>query len=1198
MRNFVLLPVPKRARELIMYSALLLILACSSLSVNAQVKRPLDKKINYKVSNVSLAEALRKLKELSGVHISFQQDQVSKQPNITVDLTDKSGRQVLDKILGSTSLVYVESTSGDVLLVIRQTKKESVRAGKFFNVNGQVVDNQGAPLSNVSIMVLPEKRGLTTDSKGVFNLTAKENDVLRFSYLGMKTEEVVVKQDDFIKVALDTAPTVMTEYVVTGYQNIDKRMLTGAAVVLTADKFLTPGVASVDQMLQGKVPGMMTVFSSGSPSASPKIRIRGTSTVLGNASPLWVVDGVIREDKVELNPLQVNAALEAAKSANFSMVGNAISGLNPNDIESITVLKDAAATSIYGVQAANGVIVVKTKRGKAGPVSIGYSADMGFTGRPHYSKMNLMNSKERVNFSKELRAQGIYYIEQPMAVGYEGLVEQLRNRQITQEEFDLKVGQLETMNTDWFDLLMQNAFNHSHTVSISGGSGKSTFYASLGYSDNKGTTVGDNVKRISARMNMETQVTSKFGIRLFLDGAYRKANGFFQVNPQDYALRTSRAIHPDSSYQKIWSSTVTTAGIIANPVNYNIMNELANSGSSNTSQELTVNGQFDYKIVKGLSLNAVYSMEMSNNSSFAYATDHSYFIGALRGYNYGAYRNGDPVFAASPFPFGGTSYPDNTNRIAYNIRHQLNYNLNLFGGRDQFSAMFTHEVRSVKLDGVSTVEPGYFPDRGNTYYSDFYSNYAKAAIKHSVESRNTISNTVSYLGGLSYTFNRKYTINSTIRSDGSNRFGQFSNQRFLPNWSVGARWDVGSEKWFDKAAWMDAFSIRASYGSQGNVVSQVGPNLIAAYPSSPADQNSQEFILALKSLPYPELRWEKSKSWNLGADLSLYQGRLTLTFNGFSKKTTDLIIAKDIPTEYGVSKMYMNYGAMTNSGWDATVTVVPVQSKNITWTQSFNFGAVYNTVNNANVLNTTNDFLNGRAVIPGKPIGSFYSFPFAGLNPVNGQPLYDFGTDKAGFNASNPATWLSYSGSSDPIVELGSSTMIRYKSFTLSAMFVVKLGNKRRLNQLFSASTLRVTIPPPDVNVSKEFLSRWKKPGDEAYTNIPAFTNPDGSTGLGWSTYRPDFNYVVSPYTMYDQSTTRLVDGSFFRCSGITCGYAVPTKFIKRAGIKSMNINGSVSNPFVIANKAFHGQDPELDNSGGTSLPITSNYTLSVNFNF
>jgi TonB-linked SusC/RagA family outer membrane protein len=1196
MRNVVMPPVSLRARGHFMCAILSLFLLGTCIPLFAQVKRPLDKKISFKVTNVKLAEALRKFRELSGVHMTFNQEDVNSQPAVTVDITEKTGREVLEKLLSGTTIRFAEATDGNILLILKNNKKDNTRAGKYFDVNGQVVDNHGLGLSNATIMVLPEKRGLTTDKNGMFNLTAKEDDILRFSYLGMKSTEVKIKKDGFLKIALDTAPAVMAEYVITGYQTIEKRMLTGAVTTLTPDKFLRPGAASIDQMLQGKVPGMVVTFNSGSPSATPKIRIRGTSTIAGNAAPLWVVDNIIRTDPVNLSPLQVNTVLAAAQESNFSMVGNAISGINPYDIESITFLRDAAATSIYGVQAANGVIVVKTKRGKPGPVAINYNLNLGFTGRPDYSRLHLMNSKERIDVSRELLKNGIYYVPGLRSVSYEQLVDQLTSRQITQEEFSQKVGQLETMNTDWFDLLTRNAFNQQHSIGFSGGAGKTNYYASVSFSDNKGAFKGDDVQTFSGRLNLESALTSKLTVSLLMDASYRKADGYYKVNPFDYAVQTARTIHPDSFYIAQVSTNNRIPWANPEPIRYNIHNEIGQTGSTTTTQNFNINAGINYRLLKGLSFQGTYNMQASTNSSFNFITGRSYAAAQIRGYDYNAYKKGQEKFDKSPLPYGGIGYPSSTENMSLNIRNQFNYNLSLFEGRDNLSAMVSQELRSVKQEGVLSLEPGYYPERGNTYYSGYYNQNSKinSPAWHQVSNTNTITNTMSWMAGFNYQFNRKYTISSSIRTDGSNRFGQFSNQRFLPNWHVGVMWNITGEPFMENVKWIEQASLRGSYGSQGNVVDQVGPQLIASYPSSPVDDISNEFVLDLKSLPYPDLRWEKSRSLNLGIDLLLFKGRVQLTGNAYYNRTSDLIVTVELPLEYGVREMYMNNGNMSNKGWDASLIVTPIKTKSgITWTQQFNYSMNYNEVTRSGVISNYRQYLTGTAVVPGMPFGTFYSYPFAGLSPVNGMPLYNFDVTKPDYDLDEPSTWLKHSGRIDPILDMGTSTTLTYKSFTMNAAFLLRMGNHKRLNPLYASQASSVA-PSPEMNVSKEMLNRWRKPGDEAHTNIPGYANWDRAPFLP-----ADLPIgVSSPYNYYDQSSIRVVKGDFFRCTSINLGYALPLSTIKRFGARGMNIGINVNNPFIITDKAFHGQDPELSGMGGTALPITRSYTMSLSVSF
>jgi TonB-linked SusC/RagA family outer membrane protein len=1179
---------------LCLYSGLLFLFLFVSSLLSAQGLRPMDKKIDFRIDSMSLHDALRKIRDLSDVHITYNVEEIKNQPKVTLNLVNMTVRSIFEKLLEHTNLQFVEGSGQEILIIPKKRKKDPVKAEVYENVKGQVVDRKGYPLPNASIQLSSDKStGYTTDSKGFFNITAPQNDHLKVSYLGMKGVDEPIKIGVFIKIVLDTLPAVMHEYVVNGYQTVDKRMLASSVVTLTPDKFLEPGVPSVDQMLQGKVPGLMVVNNSGSPSATPQLRIRGTSTILGNAAPLWVVDNVVKEDPVNLNPLQVNSALQDAQNANFAIVGNAIAGLNPYDIESLTFLKDASATAIYGVRAANGVIIVTTKKGKAGPPSISYNVNLGSTDKPNYRTTDAMNSKDRIDVSREAISKGIFYAASPFPYSYEGLVNQLNLRQITQAEFAQKVGQLETMNTDWLGMLTTHAFNQSHSLSISGGMAKSTYYASLRYSDANGAFIGDGTKAYSGLFNLTTFITNRLNINLSLDADLRTANGYYQLNPMDYALKTSRAISADSSYPIGLPNSNSIGNGSLLYLHYNIFNEMSQTGNKTSTQDATASIGINYRIVDGLSWSSLFSGNTSGNRSFAYAADHSHFVSNIRGYDYGQAPIGSFPQTHSSLPFGGLAYPSDMFNVSYTIRNSLNYSCNFFGGRDQLSLMGTQEIHSVKADGTANQEIGYYPDRGNTYYNNGAGEgsptYQSVAV-----TTNTIQNTLSWLGVASYRLKKKYIINANIRTDGSNRFGQYANQKFLPTWSVAGRWDLSEEPWMTKSKMVSGISLRASYGTSGNVVTQVGPNLIAGYPSSPIDNASSEYVLSLVSLPYPDLRWEQTHQVNLGVDANLFNGRINFTVDAYYKKTNDLLISRNIPEEYGIAQMYMNYGNMDNSGFDASFNFVPVRTKDFSWSQAFVYSMNFNKVTQSSIINQLSDYLGGTAVIQGKPLHGFYSYDFAGLDPQKGFPTYNFKGQAGQQQATvTPDSWLNYSGRKDPLLNVATSTTLRYKRLMVMAQISVNLGAEKRLNPIYSATN--GYAPAPDQNLPKELNGRWRNPGDEKTTNIPGFANTSymylpGNVGGSLIS--------ANAYNMYDQSTARVISGNFVRIRNITASYSLAPQFMKGIGVKGAGINLSVSNPFILTSKRFNGQDPEILTTGGAALPIIKSYNLSMNLNF
>lgn len=1166
----------------------------SSLAQN----KMMDKRIDFDVDKVSVVEAMKALRQLSPVHLTYNVEELNAQPPVSVHLKNATTRKVLEAILEKTSLQYSE-TADEVTIFPRTDKKMGVRVKPVFFVVVRVSTGRGNPLDKVSILESEHGAGFTTSGDGSAKVLVCEGDQLKITYLGMKPVQYTVKGDGPIKIVMEEAPKVIDEVVVTGYQTLDKKLVAGSVYTLKGDDVITPGQTSVDQMLQGKVPGLMVVNTSGSPTATPTLRIRGTATFVGDASPLWVVDGVVQEDPVDLNPLQVNQLLSASNAANRAIVGNSIAGLNPYDIESITFLKDASATAIYGIRASSGVIVVTTKKGKEGPTQLQYSCNVGFNVRPSYNGINVMNSKERVDFSRDLMSDGIYYLTQPYNNSYEGLVAQLNDRSITQEEFVQKTQQLEAMNTDWLKLLFGNSFNQSHSVSISGGSGKTNYYTSLSYTDANGSANGDHETRYTGMFKLSTQLRTRVTLDLEFNGSLRQANGFFSVNPLDYALQTTRALSPDSSYITTLTTSMRTIGGYAySPVHYNIFNEIAQTGSTSSTKTVMASANVHYRIWNGLSFSSMLSANSVENDAFQYATDHSFYVSDIRGYDFGAYPANSPQVKGSSLPYGGLAFPANTSNLAYDLRNSLEYSHTLFKGRDRFIAMAGQEITSVTTKGFSSQELGYFPDRGDTYYSTAYNNgstvLANGSYNHYAQSTNQINNTLSYYATANYIIQSKYTLNANIRTDGSNRFGQYANQRFLPNWSVAGSWDMGEEPWFAKSMTINGLSLHASYGTQGSAVTEVGPNLIASYPMQALAAPENELQLYLQSLPYPDLRWEKTAQVNVGLNLNLFNSRINLTVEGYRRHSTNLLVTRPLPEEYGITTMYLNEGSMNNTGVDGNLNMVLIRRKNIGWDLTFVYGTVWNeVVQTGGIQNTYANYINGTVVQPGKATSAFWSYSYAGLSHTNGLPQFNrLQTSATDDPTLDPTTFLTYSGQLLPKVSAGFNTSFRYKSFTLDMQFAFNLGDKMRLNPVFANSNI-FAVPEPTQNMSRDLLNRWRQPGDELRTDIPAIQNLNTSE----LPYVPGTAMTISPYNLWDQSTARVVSGNFLRCRTLGAAYIIPASMTRTFGIHAASLRASVGNPFLICSKKLEGQDPETAGTGGASLPIRPNYNLGVNIN-
>ena len=490
-----------------------------------------------------------------------------------------------------------------------------------------MTDRKKIPIEGVNVVVKGRNIGTTTNKEGKFSLQfATLNDfVLEFSFLGMKKQEVKYVGRDTIRVMMEDEVHEMEEVTVvsTGYQKIDARKLTSAVTTVKAAEVVMPGLSTIDQMLEGYVPGMVFMSNSNTIGAVPRIRIRGTSTILGNQEPLWVVDGIVYSDPVNFDPEQLN-------DLDFvNLLGNAISGINPEDIDQIDVLKDASATAIYGARAANGVIVITTKKGKIGPPQVSYSFSGTFGRRPHYSdrSVNMMNSKERIAYSRELMEQHQTYGHINSWVGYEGAMHDYLTGKITFEEMQSQVSYYEKLNTDWFKILTQNTFTNKHTVSVSGGSSVLRYYASAGLQDVQGYVKGENNKTYSANINLTAnfkRFTMRFGMNASVQN--RKYTPT-ELNVLNYAYNTSRAIPAYGEdgepyyYYKFYSRGDAD---VSNRLGFNILNEMENSSQKYKTYATTLTASLDYKILESLKFGATLSYSTgSTNQELYYNEKHT-----------------------------------------------------------------------------------------------------------------------------------------------------------------------------------------------------------------------------------------------------------------------------------------------------------------------------------------------------------------------------------------------------------------------------------------------------------------------------------------------------------------------------------------------------------------------------------------------
>jgi len=1091
-------------------------------------------------------------------------------------------------------------------MMAQRNQSKGVEPQEGFLV-GTVTDEKGEPLIGVSIKFKDNNYGTTTSSDGSYHLpTAKvSSGTIVFSYLGMQTKELKYTGQSKVNIVMAEDAKTTDEVVVTGYGSYNRGRYVGAVNQVKGSDVLVANESSIDQMLQGVIPGMSVVNVTGKVGGTPKIRIRGTSTLLGNQEPLWVVDGVIQTNPT---PIPNDASpLSSDMDDMLQTAGNAISWLNPNDIETITVLKDASATAIYGSQASNGVIVITTKKAKPNtPLSINYSGSVSITQRPSYGLYDMMNSQQYMEFNQQMYQDRDSYTFQVLPIGYAGLVQQLQQKKITQSEYEQQFREMENRNTDWFDLLFRTPVSTQQNISISGGTEKLQSRLSLGFNTTPGEAKGNSLMSVTASSANTYRFNDKVTVDFNLSGSYRKTDDFYSgVSPYEYAMKTSRALplyNADGSlyYYPVYGSTSHSI-LNRDYYNYNILNELANTGNRGTNQTFQASASLRWDIIRHLQFQGDASLSLASVTSKQWATEYSNVIANIRGYEVGEVAVNSDAEKSSPLPYGGLLNTSDQKTVNYSVRGSLVYN-NVFAKKHAVTFNLGMQVTSNKVDGNTALRYGYLRYRGETFAtvpehsqlgtvtgSRYYYDLAEQ-MRQGTSVVNTKSNQLSEYMTAVYSYDNRYVVNLNGRLDASNRFGQDENKRFNPTFSLGAKWRIGEEPWMQWAHnWYDMFDISFSYGWRGNAVTEVSPYLIAK--DGGLHTYFHQYYLTVQSLPYPDLGWEKTKDWNLGVDFSFFDGRLSATFNYYNKNSK-VLSSSSVGAEYGVSTAYIDGTTMNNHGYEFIISGTPIRTKDWTWSLSFNTSRDFNKVKNNQFVNTPDNYLNGTAIVPGEAYGTIYAFDFAGLDPNNGHPTFNNLTKEA--KPTDFREYLVKAGNTQPDISGGVSTSLRYKNFHLRAQFAMSFGAQAYLPEYFATSG----APRPEANVPTYMLNRWRKTGDEARTNIPSI--PDGNPLLtlvdlpyGTSgTTTSSFSYNL--YQMYNHSTARIADTDFIRCRNISLQYDIPKSIYTRIGMRNAYVTASLTNPFFIAfDSKWQGRDPET-----ASWPARKSFTLSVNLTF
>ena len=1070
-------------------------------------------------------------------------------------------------------------------------------------VTGTIVDETGEPLIGVHVRDKVNNINAITDAEGKFSVKVPNGGAtLTVTYMGMKTIIQKVKAGQKVRWVMQENVKQMKDVVITGYQQLDRRNLTSSVTSVDMKDIEIPGISSVDKMLEGRIPDLVLTNNSGEINATPRLRVRGTSTLIGNREPLWVLDGIILTDPVDLSPDVLN------DPDYVNRIGNAIAGINPQDIQRIDVLKDAAATALYGTRAANGVIVVTTKSGREGKPTVNYSGQLTLRKRPYYSdgKINLMNSAERVQFSQFLAEEHYAYPSNMSKVGYEEALRQLYAGEITRQEFNAAIEKMKTENTDWFSLLCRNSLSQDHSVSVSGGSDKVRYYTSLGVTQQNDVVRGAQNNRYTAMAKINYDISSKLKAELNINGNISSRDyAASDVNVIDYAYNTNRIIparNADGTYFTYLK--YNTSNDLYGNYPYSILKEIDNSSTEQSSNSVITTLNLRYKPIEDLFFNAIFSANVSNSTIDEWHGENSFYVYCLRG------TVEETPKSNSYCPYGGELSRQHTAQKGWTARLQGNYNKYLgYGRKHNINVALGLEASSNKTEGDRYKQRCYFKDRGMSFATNVpltYTNYWSWMQGNVPVITSAKTNMVSAYTTLTYGYKNLFSVNMNGRYDGSNKFGSRSNEKLLPIWSVSGNANLADILKI-KADWLDLLTLKASYGQQGNMLDDQASELIIRKGSFDGFYN--EFTSTVSNFANPDLKWEKTHSTNVGLETAVLHNRIQLGLEYYHKRTTDAFMNKTISEVNGFTSYVVNSGDITNQGFNITLTATPIKTKDFYWILSGNMSKIYNKVTTRPGAESyeLNDFLTGKAIVEGMPVGTFYSYRFMGLSPVDGGPLIDIWDERqAELKTADKYTFytsvLTPTGSREPSITGSFNTTFTYKQWRLGATFLYSAGAKTRLFRMFDGfSSGRVFRS--EVNANRDLLDRWMKPGDEERTNIPAIIC-GGSPHLDVYTkpWTENTNYYgpklhSNAWTMYDYSDVRVVSANYLKFSNLNLTYEFSKKQLERMRMPRLAITLSAYNIYTFCNKELRGQTPTQGGFTEVQLSDTPSFTLGVNVN-
>jgi TonB-dependent starch-binding outer membrane protein SusC len=1096
---------------------------CYSRDANAQ--EILETRISIRLEDKSVKTILASLEKEVKVKFMYSAEVIQADRIASIKVKNQSFGEVLEAFLNPLNISY-RSTNSGILLTPKAIKLgllQGMEKPKFeipmpaeITIKGTVTDENGEKLPGVSITLKGTTRGSSTNVNGEYSIAVPDDKtVLVFSFVGYVTQEVAVGNRTNFSVILKVENKALDEVVVVGYGTVKKSDLTGSVAKVGEAEIKATPIVALDRALQGRVTGVQVTQNSSKPGGATTIRIRGSGSFSASNEPLYVVDGYPMND---------------------------ISTINPNDIESIEILKDASATAIYGSRGSNGVVIITSTRGKSGQNSVVFESYYGI--QSVRRKIPLLNSMQYAEFINEARING-------GGVAY-----------FNGSSSERALPSMIANNTDWQNEVFQDAPIQNFQLNLSGGNDKTRYSISGNYYDQQGVIQNSYFKRYTVRTNLDHEINTKIKVGVSLLGSFINSNEIrSETGGQGDAGVTAAAL----SYAPVFP-VYRTEGIyytdlgtlngqqIDNPVA--IANDIV---SRNYNIRLLSNAFLQINLAKGLNLRTSWGADLQTAKNNFYATRLT-LIGAS---------------------VNGSASITNSQNIGWLNENTLTYDTKV-RGKDSFNALLGYTVQKLNFENVNA--------RSATFNDDFalYNNLGNGSTLQTPSSSATEWALISYLARINYNLANRFLFTLTARTDGSSRFGPNNKYGFFPSGAFG--WRLINEKFMQNQKLFSDLKLRASYGFAGN--QEIGNyqylSSIVAAPS--AFGGVYTVGGASNGVSNNDLRWEKNAQFDIGADLGILENKIQLSADYYIKTTSALLFQVNIPQSTGFSSSLQNIGSIQNRGFEFNISSANINTSKFKWTSSFNLSFNKNKVINldgrAQIIAgvSTGNVSNYILTKVGEPVGNFYGRIVEGIfqnqAEIDGSAQRTAKPGDFRFKDLNNDGVINDNdraiiGNPNPDFFGGIDNTFKYLNFDLNVFIQGQFGNEILNFQRFELLNLN-----GQNNQSTDVLNRWTP------------TNPSNSI--------PRANSAGGQRIF---SSFHVEDGSYLRVKNISLGYNLPSEMIKKVGVKSAKVYLTAQN--FITFTRYNGYDPEVNRFGSTSSTqgldygaYPANKTLLVGLNF